>query len=458
MRVIIFGTGLYCENRINSIESKVEIVAFIDNNPVLWGRKRKEIAILAPESIKSMQYDRIILMSLSYDEMKKQLLDMGISEEKITSYEEFYAEVNKGKLEIFFNKIKRNDGKKILIALHTMGYHGVANIVLYTARALQELKYQVTIIAANGDERFIKRVTEEGFPVFIYGGIFCAEIEEMFWIQYFDYVIVNTYSMMKFALNVSKIKPTFWWLHESKNAYKCNAEMRNKFDASELNKLNIYAVSSVVRKYFNDYYPNVRVELLEYGIPDKNILKEHSKSKLIFAIIGYVSRIKGHDILLDAVRKLNSYEKKMIEVWIIGRIGEDNFSQRIKKISEDEPYIKMMGEFNNIEMENVYSQIDIVINPSRQDAFPTVIAEGMMYEKVCITTEATGMAAIIKDGENGFVCKTENAEDLCDRIKWILSNRECLKQIGKNARETYLEHFTIKKFGERLEKIIKEKI
>lgn len=454
MRVVIFGTGLYCENRINSIEDKVNIVAFIDNNPVLWGRKRKEIPIFAPNLIKNMQYDKIILMSLSFDEMKKQLLDMGILEEKIKSYEEVYAELNNGKLEIYFDKIKKNGGKKILIALHMMGYHCVANIALYTARVLQERGYQVTLIAANGDKRFIKSVTEKGFLVFIYGGIFCAEIEEMFWLQYFDYVIVNTYSMMRFALNVSKIKPSFWWLHESKDVYKRRLEISDTFTISELDMLNIYAVSNVARKNFNDCYPNIRIECLEYGIPEKNVSKITSKNKMIFAIIGYVSEIKGQDVLLDAIAKLSNYEKEKIEVWIIGKIGDDSYSQKIKSIAKNEESIKILGELNSDEMEEAYSRIDVVVCASRQDSFPTVIVEGMMYGRVCITTDVTGIASHIENGRNGFVCQSEDAGNLCSKIKWILSNKKSLKKIGENARKTYLEYFTMKDFGDRIEKII----
>ena len=193
-----------------------------------------------------------------------------------------------------------------------------------------------------------------------------------------------------------------------------------------------------------------------HGIPDKNInhLTKKNKEKLIFAIIGYVSKIKGQDIFINAIKKLSDIEKEGVEFWIIGKIGDDIYSQEIKKFAEQECSIKILGEFNQDEMEKAYSHIDVVINSSRQDVFPTVIAEGLMYGKVCITTDVTGMAPLIKNGENGFVCKSDDAEDLCSRIRWILLHRDVCEKIEKNARQTYLEHFTMEKFSNRLEAII----
>ena len=457
MRIIVFGTGVFCENRINCIENKVEIVAFIDNNASLWGKKKKEVFILSPSSVKELQYDRIILMSISCDEMKKQLLNMGIEEEKISYFEEFYAEIRKGELEIHFDNVKNIGGKKVLITVYRMTYGGIPVIALNTARALQQKGYQVVIAAVIGNKEFIRIVTKEGILVYIYGGLFDKKIDEIFWIHRFDYVIVNSCSMMKFAMrlamNISSIKPCFFWIHEPTISYKCRYKEANIL---ELCRLNIFAVSEVAKRIFEGYYPNSKVKCLEYGITDKkkNISLKKEKNKLIFAIIGHVHEIKGQDILLEAVRKLNNREKNLIEIWIIGKISENSFCQKIKAIAKNELSVRILGEFNRYEMEKAYSEIDVVVNASRQDVFPTVVAEGMMYGKVCITTDITGMAPLISDGENGFVCKSENAEDLCEKITWILSNKELLDNIGENARLTYLRYFTIEGFGDRLDKII----
>lgn len=460
MRIVIFGTGMYCDRRLDNINKNVEIVAFVDNNDVLWGEKKNGIPISSPGSIKDMQYDVVVLMSLSSDEMKKQLLNIGVERKKIKYYEEFRAEQGSEKIEVYFDYFKKCDGKKVLLAIHELGYHGASNIALYTARALCQRGYQVTIIAADGDEKYIKTVIKEGFLVLVYGGLYGAKIEEMFWLKEFDYVITYTYSMMNFAINIGKIKPGFWWLHESKDRYKHRYEKVGDLDISELNKLNIFAVSEVARKNFNECYPNVEVKCLKYGIPDKNKLLKNknkllkNKNKLVFAVIGYVNKIKGQDILLDAIEKLSEMEKKEAEFWIIGRIGEDTFGQKIRSVSIMNPNVKILGEFNSDQMIEAFSEIDVVVNPSRQDVFPTVIAEGMMNGKICITTDVTGMAPLIIEGENGFVCKSENVEDLCNKIRWIINNRDICESIKTRARKTYLDNFTMEKFADRLEEIM----
>lgn len=105
-------------------------------------------------------------------------------------------------------------------------------------------------------------------------------------------------------------------------------------------------------------------------------------------------------------------------------------------------------------MDEIYSYIDVVLNPSRQDTGPIVVTEGMMYSKVCVTTNVTGMAQYIEDGKNGFICNVEDPDSLHQKISWIISHKDELNKIRKNARLTYEKYFTMEKFGERLEKAL----
>lgn len=78
------------------------------------------------------------------------------------------------------------------------------------------------------------------------------------------------------------------------------------------------------------------------------------------------------------------------------------------------------------------------------------ITEGMMYGKVCITTDATGMADYIRSGENGFVVPTEDAKALARCMVDIIEQPERYADMRVAARRTYEEHFTPEIFAERL--------
>jgi glycosyltransferase involved in cell wall biosynthesis len=87
-----------------------------------------------------------------------------------------------------------------------------------------------------------------------------------------------------------------------------------------------------------------------------------------------------------------------------------------------------------------------------------VITEAMMYAKPSITTDATGVSDYIEDGVNGLICKAGDADDLREKMEWMILNRDKLGQIGLNARHIYEQYFTMDKFADRLEAVIDETI
>lgn len=452
MNVVIFGTGLYYERRKNYINNKIVIVAFIDNNSGLWGKEKDGIPIFSPDMIKQLNYDQIVLMSTKSEEMKRQLLELEIEEDKIKYYEELVADLNRGKMDFYFGDVAYPKGKSVLIVVHSLGYHGAPIISSYVARILKKKGYDVVLAATDGDKEFIKRLIQDGFKVVIYGGLHYIKDNELFWIDYFDYIIVNSYHMVNFVTKVSKIKNCIWWLHEPEIIYKQVFARYKRLSKFNLRNLSIFAVSNIARESFNKYYPGIESDLLQYGIPDNAIelYKEINNKKMIFAIIGYVCEIKGQDILVEAIEMLNEEEREEAEFWIIGSIGGNGFCENIIKKARKKNCIKLLGELHNEELENIYPQINVIVNSSREDACPIVVAEGMMQGKVCITTDTTGMAQFIRDGRNGFVCESGHPEDLCQKIKWILSHRESLMEIRKAARSTYEENFSMEKLEERL--------
>ncbi len=95
MRIVIFGIGYCFEMIYKFIDKQDEIVAYIDNNPqkngcVINGKKVSFVSI-----IKELQYDRVVICSENYPEMKSQLLDLQVDDLKICSFQEYIK--NKGR-------------------------------------------------------------------------------------------------------------------------------------------------------------------------------------------------------------------------------------------------------------------------------------------------------------------------------------------------------------------------
>ena len=76
-----------------------------------------------------------------------------------------------------------------------------------------------------------------------------------------------------------------------------------------------------------------------------------------------------------------------------------------------------------------------------------------MHRKICIASDATGQAQdIIRDGENGFICKAGDAASLTEKMSYVIEHFDELNPMREKARETYEKYFSMEAFGERLER------
>lgn len=466
MKIVIFGIGrFYQEHKEEIISSHdIERVAFIDNNPRLHGTFADGLPVFAVERVESLDFDVIILMSIKADEMRAQLIGMGIAAEKIWYWEKFRSKFFlRGVFRFSCGSQPRLSGqKKILIITVDFGYHGGIMAAVYAAAALQERGYYVALAASGGDPAWIEEMKQGkhgGFDILLFAALPYLYQEELAIIGQFDICLCQCFPMILCASEISRIKSVIWWIHESSAEYY--EPVINRFSEyaaeKQLEKVSIYAVSRIAQKKFNCYFPDRIRQVMAYGIPDErqNTTGNRKESRLVFAVVGGLMSRKGQDIFLEAVKKLEFHRNADIKFRLIGGIGQNAYSDRIRILAE-ELSVDLPGEMNREEIQRAYADIDVLVCPSREDPLPIVVTEAMMYGKACIVSDAIGNVDYISDGTNGFLFRTEDADDLAKKMAFAIENRDVLQEIGENARQTYETYFTMEQFGERLEEAISD--
>lgn len=322
--------------------------------------------------------------------------------------------------------------------------------------ALKGKGYDAALAVPSGDEKFIDEMVGNGIIVHVCPGLpYTCDME---WIRQFEAIVVNVFQMLHSAIRISLVRPTLWWIHESLEIFdEVRLKYWNRVAGDVLKDIDIYAVSRVPKENFNRFYPNRVRKILHYGIPDmaaENRVRDTEKGKIVFAIIGNVCTRKAQDIFCKAVQAL--HDSAEAEFWIIGSCGADALCDKVKGMCVQTDALKMKGLLTRDEIYHIFPEIDVVVCVSREDPLPIVLAEGMMFGKVCITTDVTGTADLIRDGENGFVIPADDVNALQERIQWILANSGRLAEIGRKARKTYEQYFSLDVFGENLERALAE--
>ena len=124
------------------------------------------------------------------------------------------------------------------------------------------------------------------------------------------------------------------------------------------------------------------INCLQWGIEDgvgERHLINYEAGKLIFAVIGPVTYIKGQDFLIDTLNKCSKKITDNIEVMIIGDISEE-----LKK-----EFAEYMKNEKGIKVRQLFSEVDF---PPTMTQFFDLDSDELLDEKIRVLTA-------LKDGK-----------------------------------------------------------
>ena len=455
MRIIVFGLGnIYSQIKCYLCGNGAEVIALVDNNQTLIGSVVDGYVVESLEHINRYSYDYIVLASNYAVEMKKQLSEIGIGSEKLLHYRDYIGSLPMKKT------IGRTDNltDNVLILSNGFGYHGGPIVCISLAHVLLQRGYNVTIAIPNAEKDFLVEMSTPDLDVVVVKNLDYLSMENLRWTNVYDYIIANTIVMARCAIKLAGKRKVYLWLHESMDSYSSIEYWKEEIaEGVKKDLLMLGAVSEVAKKNFlNIYKTEKTVEIMPYGIEDRYNKKKfcYINRVMTFVVIANHVPLKGLDVLLAALNMLSEDAKMQIKVLIAGKSYVSKYSDRIRDEIAQNDICTYLGELARKEMFELYEKADVVIIPSRRDSLPLVAAEAMMMKKTCILSDSVGTVHYVKHQFNGLIFKSEDAGALSEMIIWCVEHREAVKNISENARKTYEEIFSMKKFGDRVMTVI----
>jgi glycosyltransferase involved in cell wall biosynthesis len=142
---------------------------------------------------------------------------------------------------------------------------------------------------------------------------------------------------------------------------------------------------------------------------------------------------KGFDLLVEALKNLKSRVKD-IELAIFGQVAPKNPPELGFKVN-------FIGHLHDeLSLRLLYSAIDMLVVPSRVEAFGQTATESMACKTPVVAFGATGLLDIVDHKLNGYLAKPFESEDLANGIEYIL-NVQNYNQICENARDKVVKEF-----------------
>ncbi len=351
--------------------------------------------------------------------------------------------------------------KSILFVSHEFSLTGAPLILIPVINYLKKLGYYIAILSFK-DGPLRNNFVKENIPTFVLNDIHENQALFLDLALKFSTIFCNTidtYAAIDLLQGTNK--EIIWWVHEGKcvedlhiKIFKAQKNIRSLKDILK-NCSGLYTVSNYSKSYLDKFCRNVKI--LKYGFEDSYKQQYINQTeKIVISMFGTIEERKGYDIIVKAIKTLPIEYKNRIELNIVGHDSQP-FAQELKKQVSKDNNINWHGFVSFEEKDKIYKETDVVVCISRDDPEPKVVAEGMMFAKPCLVSTNVGQKDLITDNYNGFVVETENISKLCEKLIWIIENREQLPEIGLRSREIYLNNYKIEQFESQLEELFRQK-
>lgn len=193
------------------------------------------------------------------------------------------------------------------------------------------------------------------------------------------------------------------------------------------------AISQEIRERYRSFYgvPDERIVVIPNGIdtttyyPCLPVEREAARRSLdiperhlVCSLVGRLNFVKGHDVLIDAARRVAQQRPDIAMTFLFAGGGDQEAEIRAyaHRNERDVATFRFLGFLDAASLREVYRATDILALPSRNEGFGIVVAEAMACGCVPVRTHGAGSSEQVIEGETGFAIDEDDSDALAARI------------------------------------------
>jgi len=191
--------------------------------------------------------------------------------------------------------------------------------------------------------------------------------------------------------------------------------------------------------------------ILDIGCDKNNTLH----SPLTFGAMGRLHKIKGYDILLNALHILKTHGRKF--KFVLAGTGEEekNLMRQIKKLNLENE-VSLTGWVDD--KQQFFDMTDVFVLSSRSDVMPLSVLEAFAYSTPVIATRCDGPKEVMSQEFDFLLVPIDDENALAAKMEQMIENKNQLLSLGKKAKKVFVEQYSFLSFTAKLAKILNEVI
>jgi glycosyltransferase involved in cell wall biosynthesis len=341
--------------------------------------------------------------------------------------------------------------KKILFVSHQASLTGAPLFLLKLIKHLNASKpnYEIAIFFSSGGE-LTKLVAEEGISQFVstkrtnskgkVRAVLRRTVHYLYYLKVLvtvrpDLVYSNTCTNFGEVVIAGLCRiPVIMHMHEGQ-----------QFASAFANRLKVscYFIRQVIAG--SEYTKNVLSGLtrksavvIYNGVETKKRAAKlkQLRSPITLGMLGTIDSNKGQHIAIEAVELL-ALKGHQVLLQIAGKVSEQEYFNSLEsglKSKDGDTRVTFLGVVEDA-AEFIYS-LDVLLLPSFDEAFPTVVLEAFSQNTLVIASKVGGVPEMISDRSNGILVDPGNSEALALAILDVLSNKALLTMLPEAGLRT----------------------
>lgn len=154
---------------------------------------------------------------------------------------------------------------------------------------------------------------------------------------------------------------------------------------------------------------------------------------LVLLFFGQIKAVKGLDVLLKAIPKVD----QSIQLLIVGKCWKQDLDDYLEIVEQLDIGSRVQFVNSYIENEEVplyFWASDFACLPYKKIYSSGVVLRAMDYESAIISSDLEPLKAVIENQVNGLLFKSEDSQDLAEKINLLAFDEELRKELKVNAK------------------------
>lgn len=333
----------------------------------------------------------------------------------------------------------------VLIVNSHIPFGGLGQYTITLAKNLKEKGYDVYGLVTHADseryDEFVSSTKATKYTGRMNKVIKYFSIVNHIWNLKPDIILLNYNATVQFLLPILPKSKVVSVIHSDQSDFYRIAKINYRY-------VDMWITPTPrLKEQFIAYHSAVdvsdRVKVISHGVrPSVNPKKKKNESTFNIVFIGMLYEHKGIDLLPEIFSQFYKTCPDSYFTIIGGGEKENELKDQFQQLGLTD-VVTMIGIISSLEARKYLGKMDVMVFPTRVEAFGLVIAEAMMEGVVPIVTLLPGVTdAIIEDKETGCLIAKDDIEGFVNSLKDLYDDRQKLLEMGINTRDNALMQFT----------------